>query len=140
MQDLFITSFVTGSILSVVNHTFDKKTEALTAAQDIIQQLEIVRDWREEKFLDIENIDTGGSYQALQSAVALTAGFLVEISFTFKQERSIILTKQRTIIDLCAELYGNIDDETLNFFITSNDLSGSEILEIQKGKEIVYYI
>jgi len=71
--------------------------------------------------------------------VALTAGFLVEISFNLKQERRIILTRNRSIIDLVAELYGTVDDQ-LDFLISSNDLSGSEILEVPKGREIVYYV
>ena len=79
------------------------------------------------------------AYQRLQEAVAITAGFLVEISFTLKQESIIILDRPRTIVDLVAELYGTVDDE-LDFFITSNNLSGSEILELPKGREIVYYI
>ncbi len=86
-----------------------------------------------------EQIDTGGAYQQLQDAVALTAGFLVEISFSLKQERVIILDRNRTIIDLAAELYGSIDDQ-LDFLISSNDLSGSEILELPRGREIVYYV
>jgi len=49
------------------------------------------------------------------------------------------LSRDRTIIDLVGELYGNIDDE-LDFFINSNNLSGNEILELPKGKEIVYYV
>lgn len=85
------------------------------------------------------DIDTGSAYQQLQEAVAITAGFLVGISFTLKQERRLILDRSRTIIDLVAELYGSIDEQ-LDFFITSNNLSGSEILELPKGREIVYYV
>ena len=138
-KNLFASTYVTGSILSVVNNTFNTKTDALEAAEAILVQLDDLIEWRDTEFTTLSEIDTGGAYQQLQEAVALTAGFLVEISFTLKQERRLILNRSRTIIDLVAELYGSIDDQ-LDFFITSNDLSGSEILELPKGREIVYYI
>mgnify|MGYP003644338365 CR=1 FL=1 len=138
-QDLFVSSYVTGSVVSVVNNQFSTKTEALSAAVAVLNQLDAVTQWRDDNFAALLEVDTGAAYQKLQEAVALTAGFLVEISFTLKQERRIILTRNRTIIDLVAEFYGEIDDR-LDFFINSNNLSGSEILEVPRGREIVYYV
>lgn len=138
-NDLYVSTYVTGSVVSVVNNQFITKTEALETAETVLQQLSDVTDWRDANFQSLGEIDTGGAYQQLQEAVALTAGFLVEISFTLKQERRIVLTRARTAVDLVAELYGTVDDQ-LNFFISSNDLSGSEHLEIPKGREIVYYV
>ena len=138
-NDLFVSSYVTGSIVSVVNNQFVTKTEALEAADTILQQFADVVAWRDDNFEALGVIDTGGSYQKLQEAVAITVGFLVEISFSLKQERSIVLDRPRTYIDLCAELYGKTDSE-FDFMITSNDLSGDEMLELPAGKEIVYYV
>ena len=138
-DDLYASTYITGSIVSVVNNQFNTKIEALEAAENILQQFDDVVIWRDANFESLQEIDTGGSYQKLQEVVALTAGFLVQISFNLKQERRLTLDRDRTIIDLVAELYGSIDDQ-LDFFINSNDLSGSEILEIPKGREVVYYI
>lgn len=138
-NDLYASTHVTGTIISVINNKFVTKTEALTSAEFILTLMSDVTDWRDDNFESLGEIDTGGSYQKLQDAVALTAGFLVEISFSLKQERSVILDRQRTIIDLTAELYGSVDDQ-LDFMINSNNLSGVEILELEKGREIVYYI
>ena len=138
-KDLYASTYVTGSVLSVVNNTFNTKNEALEAAEAVLVQLDNLIEWRDTEFTTLSEIDTGAAYQQLQEAVALTAGFLVEISFSLKQERRLILDRDRTIIDLVGELYGSIDDQ-LDFFITSNDLSGSEILELPKGREIVYYV
>ena len=52
----------------------------------------------------------------------------------------IQLDRARTIIDLSAELYGRVDDRTLNFMIDSNRLTGSEILELPRGRSILYYV
>ena len=138
-NDLYASTYVTGSVVSVVNTQFITKGDALTAAEIILDQLTDVTNWRDDNFESLGEIDTGGSYQQLQEAVALAAGFLVEISFSLKQERSIVLDRSRTIIDLSAELYGSVDDQ-LDFLINTNNLSGSEILELPKGREIVYYV
>lgn len=138
-KDLYASTYITGSIVSVVNNQFATKNEALEAAEAVLTQFDEVIAWRDDNFESLEEIDIGSAYQQLQEAVALTAGFLVEISFTLKQERSIVLDRERTIVDLVAELYGSIDDQ-LDFFINSNNLSGSEILELPKGREIVYYV
>lgn len=138
-NDLYASSYVTGSVVSVVNNRFNTKAEALEAADTILEQFQDVTDWRDNNFESLAEVDTGEAYQKLQEAVALTAGFLVEISFTLKQERRIVLDRARTIIDLAAELYGSVDDQ-LDFLINSNSLTGSEILELPKGREIVYYV
>ncbi|ARB06257.1 hypothetical protein SppYZU01_20 [Shewanella phage SppYZU01] len=138
-NDLYASSYVTGSVVSVVNNRFATKTEALEAADAILEQFQDVTDWRDNNFEALAEVDTGEAYQKLQEAVALTAGFLVEISFTLKQERRIVLDRARTIIDLAAELYGSVDDQ-LDFLINSSSLTGSEILELPKGREIVYYV
>ena len=138
-KDLYASTYVTGSVLSVVNNQFVIKTEALAAAEEVLAQFDEVNTWRDDNLVALSEIDTGAAYQQLQEAVAVAAGFLVEISFSLKQERRIVLDRARTIIDLTAELYGSVDDQ-LDFFISSNDLSGSEILELPRGREIVYYI
>ena len=138
-RDLFVSTAVTGSVLAAVNHQFDSKPEALTAAESILQQLDEVTTWQDQNTASLSEVDQGITYQQLQKAVALTAGFLVQISFTLKQERHLILTRARTPLDVCAQLYGNVD-ETMNFFIDSNHLSGDEYFELPAGRDVVYYV
>jgi len=139
LKDLFASTYVTGSVLSAVNNQFTTKKDAILAAEEILGQLSNVTAWRDDNFQSLSEVDTGAAYQQLQEAVAIAAGFLVEISFTLKQERRVIIDRPRTIIDLAAELYGSVDDQ-LDFLITSNELSGTEIMEIPRGREIVYYV
>lgn len=138
-KDLFVAGYVSGSVVSVVNNRFATRKAAIEAAADILAQFDAVSTWKDENITELETIDTGAAYQQLQASVALVAGYLVEISFTLKQERRIVLDRARTIVDLTAELYGEID-ESIDFLIESNDFSGSEILELPKGKEVVYYV
>lgn len=133
------TGALTGTIVGAVNNTFNTRPEALTAAQNILALAADVNTWREENFASLGKIDTGAGYQQWQDAAALAAGLLVEISFTLAQERIITLDRPRTIVDLAAELYGEIDSK-LDFLIDSNDLSGDEIREIPAGRSIKYYV
>ncbi len=138
-NDLFASAYVTGSVLSTVNNQFDTRGDALAAADVILSQFEAVTDWRDSNFELLGLVDTGDSFTQLQNSVALVAGFLVEISFDLRQEKTLVLDRARTIIDLVGELYGSVDDQ-LDFFINSNNLTGSEILELPRGKTIVYYV
>ncbi len=139
LKDLYASTYVTGTVLSVVNNQFNTKSEAIEAADLILELFDQVTTWRDDNYQLLTGIDTGEAYQKLQETVAIASGYLVEISFSLKQEKRIILNRDRTILDLVAELYGSLDEQ-LDFFISSNNLSGSEILELKKGREIVYYI
>lgn len=135
-RELYAMGFLTGSIITLINTQYSTKVQAIGAAERLLTQFNKLVTWRDNNYI---GVDTGVRYQKLQEAVALTAGYLVEISFTLKQERRVVLDRERTIIDLAAEFYGSVDDK-LDFLINSNDLTGDEILELPRGREIVYYI
>ena len=133
--------------LAAVETEFRTKPEALSVADFLLAELEAINAWRDagyQTFTEpkygarIEVLDDGRAYRQAHATITLCAGYLVQISFSLATERRIILTRPRTIIDLAAELYGSVDDR-LDFIIESNDLSGSEILELPRGREIVWY-
>jgi hypothetical protein len=139
LRVLFTQLHVSGYALSLVNAQFETKPQAVAAADGLLALWDAAVAWQDTEFRALGNIDTGSAYQQLQEVVALTAGFLVQLSFSLKQERTITLDRARTALDVCAEYLGAVDDATLDRFIESNDLSGSAILELPKGREIVYY-
>lgn len=135
-DDLFATGYLIGTVISAINAQFITQRDAIDSAETILDLSNEIEQWRENNG---SQIDTGEAYQQIQKIVSLTAGYLIELSFSLKFERQKTLDRDRTVIDLVAELFGNID-ENLDFFITSNNLSGSEILLLRRGKQIVYYI
>jgi prophage DNA circulation protein len=139
-SDLFAMSYVAGSVVSVINNQFETKSEAISAADVILVMMDSVTAWRDDQFEALGEIDTGEAYQQLLEAVGLAAGFLVQISFTLKQERSFVTVTERNFLELTAQLYGTTDDATLDFFIDSNSLTGIEIIEIPRDRRIVYYV
>lgn len=138
-RDLYVSAYVTGAVISAVNNQFETKTAAIAAAEALLDELDSAVNWRDDNFVSLGDIDTGAAFQKLHEAAILAAGYLVDISFSLKQERRVVLDRARTIVDLAAELYGSVDDQ-LDFLIASNDLTGSEIIELPKGREIVYYL
>lgn len=150
-RELFASTYMSGSVVSVLNHQFGTRTEALNSAIALLEQLADLITWRDANWdylysLDVdalpslELVDTGEGYQALYDAVGRAAGFLVAISFTLKQERALVLTRPRTILDLGYELYGATFEDQIDFFINSNAFTGSEILEIPRGRRVTYYV
>jgi prophage DNA circulation protein len=138
LASLMASAAVQGSVTSVDENTFTAKPEALAAAEAILAQTETLAAWSDQRYGDQAQIDPGEGYQALQETTALAVGFLVEISFSLVPERAIVLDRPRNIIELAAELYGSIDDR-LDFLISTNKLTGSGILELPRGRRVVYY-
>lgn len=139
-DNLFNAGLIIGSVASVVNNQFDTRSDALGAADSLLALNDTVNAWRDDNLVALGDIDTGEVYQQVQDAVAVAAGFLVDISFTLRQERSIVLDRARTPLDLTAEFYTSLEDVDLNFFISSNGLVGTEILEVPIGRTVVYYV
>lgn len=147
-RELFLQSAVAGSCASTMNAALDPeaeggyntRAEAISAAETLLDQFDQAVEWSDANYaaLNGEAVDTGGAYQSLQKAVALAAGALVALAFNLKQERTITLTRPRSIVDFVAEHYGSVDDH-LDLFINTNDLTGSEILELPRGRKVVVY-
>lgn len=135
----FGMGLVSSAVLTTVNTTFETKPEAISYAEQILDFFDQVNEWSESGYTAIGEIDTGESYQQLQQLTALTAGYLVQLSFSLKQEITVTLDRDRTLVDFLGEVYSSIDDN-IDFFINSNSLTGSEILELPRGREVVYYI
>jgi hypothetical protein len=66
---------------------------------------------------------------------------LYSIAFAAKQEREYVLDKDSNPILLTHKFYGlDKNDVNLEKFISTNDIGLTEILNIRKGRKIVYYV
>jgi len=128
--------------------SFSTADQAITAAEVLLDQLAIYATWSDTNYTAINgtdiiptgvNTEEGDSTEALRRAVALGAGYLIQLSFSLARGRNYRTDGPRNVIELCAELYGTIDENTLNFFIGSNGFTGDEIIEIPTGKDVVFY-
>lgn len=139
LADHIALSALGGSIIAAAETDFTNRPEAQIAALEIQRQVEQITSWREGRLATLGEIDTGEGYQAVQQAAAEAAGFLVELSFDLLPERAVVTDRARTVIDLCSELYGDLSDATVQTMIDTNRFTGSEILEVPKGRRVVWY-
>ena len=148
--DLFASGAVVGLLLSTIAHPYKSKQEALNTASSVEALFSKVADWRDTQFAAlasptegskslIASMDAGDSFQKLYFARSQTLARLVQLSFSLYTERAIVLDRPRSIIDLCAELYGDISLDRLDFFLNTNGIGGDEFLEIPQGRRVVYY-
>lgn len=157
LADLIASSAVAGAIGAIVADPVDdsgpvqgaqvaSRADALATADALLTMYDAVNAWRESGFdalgeqeqLGAYQLDTGSTYRALQAATALTAGYLLQVSFSLAPERAVELDRESTIVNMAAELYGDVDEQ-LDFLINTNELTGTEILELPRGRRLVYY-
>lgn len=118
---------------------FTTKSDIISTIDFLRTQFEVLVAWNEANRIALGLLDTDESYSALNRAWSSVSGFLIQISFSARQEREIVLGSPRNMIELCGELYGVLDS-AFDFFILTNDLSGDEIFEMPRGRRIKYYV
>jgi len=81
------------------------------------------------------------SMSDLSDLINLTLSNLIIISLDSRQERVHITDKNTNIILLAHRLYGlEEDDSTLQDIINDNDIGINELLQVMKGRKIIYYV
>ena len=125
---------------------FQSREEVLAAVVYLRDNSQAITDMLDAGQVVFEDSLLSDSYiQSVQSYVSTweVAGTVIkaglDLSFSLPIKRSIILPKSRTILDLSYEFYKNIDDITLDYLILTNSLTGNDIIEVPRGKEIVFY-
>jgi prophage DNA circulation protein len=125
---------------------YKTKSEALKASQTALAMYEQTRNYIEtsqQQFqIDDLNLMLYGDQtvaERLNNIAQQTSSRLAGLAFTLKQERNVILQRERTIIDLSFELYGSSSDAILDELISINQLEDEEIILIPKNRNIVYY-
>jgi len=151
-NSLLENSFLLASTVAALAETlllenFFTKSEALTAANSLILLHNTNRDFLETeqtKFegspLELLLYGDSQNTKTLNEIVQITASKLADLSFNLRQERVFTTASDRTIIDLTFELYGDITLENIDLLISSNNLTGNEIILIPRNREIIYYV
>lgn len=156
--DLFTMNALAGSVIAVTAPPLDAngrpvrapifqtRAQAIAAAATLEEQLTTLIETRDTQIaalgdlpaLGADQLDSGEAYQQLRNAAALAVGNCIKQSFSSVPERSITIDRPRTIIDVCGQVYKTVDSR-LDFLIETNGLTGAEILELPRGKKILYY-
>lgn len=86
-------------------------------------------------------IPDADSLIALNNLVNYTLSNLFTIALGAKQERIIYAEKDTNAIILTHRFYGlDVEDKNIETFMLNNNMGLSEMLQIKKGRRIVYYV
>lgn len=86
-------------------------------------------------------IPDANSQIALNILINQTVSNLFTVALNSRQERSILLEDDSNVIILTHRFYGlDPSDNNINEFITNNSIGLNEMLQIKKGRKIVWYI
>lgn len=78
---------------------------------------------------------------ALAVLVRFTVSNLFDIANDAKQQRTYVLPEDSNTIQIANRLYGLLpDDSTIDYLIATNNIVGYELLQLQKGRQLVYYV
>jgi len=142
VDELSLISAFSGYGISAINGDFQTKLEAIEAADNLFLTLDEVTNWRDLNNQSLSIVDTPAFYQETLSVVSNIAGYLVAVSFDLPQQKTIILDRARTVIDLAAELFPDLNeiDSKTDELIQINEIVGEQIFELPEGKAITYFL
>lgn len=120
------------SALNIIDILFSKYNQYL----EDLDSLQSVNAAAPDSFIpDSESITQ------INDLVNTTIANLFDIVLSSKKERSIILEKDSNIILVTHRFYGlDPSDANINEFIANNDLGLYDLIQLKKGKKLVYYI
>jgi prophage DNA circulation protein len=138
--DLQATATIAGLAEATITNTeFTTQTQAIEYVDVLLEQTEQYITWRESQYTSLELVDDDyATYQQIQELANLTAGYLLELSFTLQQQKTFVCDKDYALPVIANKLYSSINFEQR--IIADNNLQGDELFFVSKGKQIIYYV
>lgn len=130
---------------NAVNTNFETRKEAVEAAKKLIELEETWTEFIEEQAAKITELndvfirDTG-----IVELVAAAAGVILKQSYELKVEKTIVLTEDKTLVEIAYENYEerfkDDPDGTVEYLRTSNNLNDDDFFLLPKGSEVKIYV
>lgn len=118
---------------------FKNREDAVLAAEQIQELFEDFKIFCDKKISQNVSVETDASYEALLEVVTKSVSLILDTAFSLKKRRVITLDRDRQLVELLSELYGDIDSH-IDEFISDNDLNIETIKVIPMGTEVAYYV
>ncbi|EMB43586.1 DNA circularization N-terminal domain-containing protein [Treponema denticola] len=143
-----VGSLAAGAALQVAENAASNKkdlnnlvsrSEALNAAGEIENLFWTIKKFDDEKVKTNKFVDKNAdSYFGLYNLIYKSILLIINASFALPMQRTVVLDRDRQLIELSAELYGSVD--YVDSLIFDNKLTADEITVLPMGKEITYYV
>ena len=131
------TAFLTQISSDAVNSEYENSAQILS----VIENISVAYNTFIAKLDNINHVQDSELALNLSIIVNESIASLLDIALDSKQERKISIEKDSNIIVLAHKYYG-AGDENLAKFVEKNNinLAKNEFLQLEKGREIIYYI
>lgn len=130
---------------TAIDANYETRKEAVETAKKLIELEETWTEFIEtqtSKITDLAATFTRDSN--IVELVAAAAGEILNLSYELKVEKTVILTEDKTLVELAYEnYYDNFKDDpdgTIDYLRTSNDFTDDEFFLLPKGKEVKIYV
>lgn len=117
---------------------FKSREEAVNAASAILGLYDSVVDFEEKNISKDYFVETGEGFNAMRDVVAASVSQIIDNSFSLPTRKSVVLGRDRQIVELLYDLYGNLD--RMDEFIIDNNINYNELEVIPMGREVAYYV
>lgn len=115
------------------------RSDALNAVASIENLFLTIKKFDDEKVKSNKFVDKNtDAYFILYNLIYKSMLLILNSSFALPMQRSVVLDRDRQLIELSAELYGSVD--YVDNLIFENKLVADEIVLLPMGKEITYYV
>lgn len=147
-------SMVGSSVMAMVNSSVNPIDETdYGNSKDVLAVIDVMLLYNNLFLTNLDTLQTpnGGdidsyipdfeSISELTTVMNYSVSQLFTIALGAQQERIVILDADDNVITLTHKFYGlEVDDSTIDEFMRNNNIGLNEMLELKKGREIIYYI
>ena len=117
------------------------RESAVAVAIQLNDLLKSIQEFEDTKIEQNNFIDSNAnSYLLLVELVHNSINLILNVSFSLPMRRIIKLDQDRNFIELCAEIYGSVDNYFLDKLIIENNLNIDDLEIIPMGREVSYYV
>ena len=152
-----VTSIALGSALGIAQNATDNKQEenkggggsggilsreaAVATALQLKELLSTIQNYEDEKIERNNFVDSNATaYFMLNELIYNSINLIFNVALSLPMKRIIKLDYDRNIIELCAEIYGSVDNFFIDKLIVENNLSIDDLEIIPMGREVFYYV
>jgi hypothetical protein len=148
-QELFLVSAMAAESEIAVSEILTTRAQSVEVAQTliddfntIVNKLDTIQGHFDSNTMDLQYFNQSQSYQQLMEMIALAVAYVLDVSFELAIEKRFILKRPRTPVEIALTEYNGPgdNDENVDKFIFSNNLSGENILLLNAGTEVVVYV
>ena len=124
----------------VANGAMKSRAEVMEAVAQIESAFVAYKQYCDKIVATDSFVDCSDTYENLLNVVVLSEKLLIENSFSLPSVKIIKLDRDRQVVELLCQLYGEDGFNRMDEFINDNALTADEIVCLPMGREVKYYV